>query len=216
MVDPIRFKGGSELVLCLVPLDKVQAPNGPVTATPDDLAELGYVPEPPPSVDSVKVEYASPAIWEQLRGLYEIAKRAWSVRTCEGGEGDLDAALQFYVDTAMPAHLERMAKAVPFPTQANGAQGRAGGGEEQRWAVECLDAWAVLHGYNVPQVQRELRDVDGIREWSVFVQLGDERRRCVGHSPNDARIAAARALYAADPSLPAPPSPTPGGDKEQP
>jgi hypothetical protein len=62
-------------------------------------------------------EYASPSVWAELRGLYEIAKKAWAVRTCESPEspGELDEALDFYVNVALPAHMARIVKPVPYP-----------------------------------------------------------------------------------------------------
>jgi hypothetical protein len=62
-------------------------------------------------------EYASPSVWAELRGLYEIAKKAWAVRTCESPDapGELDEALDFYANVAHPAHLARIVKPVPYP-----------------------------------------------------------------------------------------------------
>lgn len=76
-----------------------------------------------------------------------------------------------------------------------------------RWAVECLDAWA-------DAVRDEQRgnftyQVDGKHFCAVksggYGHCGQYR----GVSPDAARISAAKALFAADPSLPAPP----GGGK---
>ena len=63
----------------------------------------------------------------------------------------------------------------------------------------ALDAWAVEHGCNVPQVQRELRDKSGARQWSLFLTFGDERKQFTASLPADARLAAANALRSQEP-----------------
>jgi hypothetical protein len=134
------------------------------------LARSASEAKPEPSQDD---EWASPAVWEQLRGLYEIAKTAWAVRVCETGEGDLDETLDFYVEKAMPAHHSRMAKAVPFPMLPS-----------QPPSLDGAVAAAIEHGRSL------LLEIGGNCEESwqqndktfeVAAQLADALARCVGY-----------------------------------
>lgn len=84
-----------------------------------------------------------------------------------------------------------------------------------RWAVECLDAWVMqsrggLRTWKMDNwVPEILRKKSGLGEtgWVVAIANGGTARiGGLGATPDAARIAAAKALFAADPSLPAPPA----------
>ena len=66
------------------------------------------------------------------------------------------------------------------------------------WAVRVLDAWSVLRGTNVPNVQRNLREKQD-RLWSVFTWSdsgpGWGRSEHTANSPDAARLLAADAVW---------------------
>lgn len=73
-----------------------------------------------------------------------------------------------------------------------------------RWAVECLDTWA-----SAPERGPLAHPVPSPHpEWGSGWYVPWGGRRYYGETPGAARIAAAKALHAADDSLPAPPAPT--------
>lgn len=99
--------------------------------------------------------------------------------------------------------------------EVRGATEAGRGGEgwvsvEAQWALKCLDAWAakfierewscLINGHTAGRYDAIDSFVCALRDLSV-----PSHRAFAGHDPDAARIAAARALYAEDPKLPAPP-----------
>jgi hypothetical protein len=150
----------------------------------------GDYPDPLPS-DLERPEFE--AVWQAIKG--------WDIQRSPG---------QGYAG-ATGNDVMHILKALG----AASAIGRAGETEAE-WSVRCLDVWAEKHEQTQPPTPVFHRYMHSTEKWSLsgVVVAGLSDRRF--DSAAVARIAAARALYAADPTLPAPPNPPPVDPKGHP
>jgi hypothetical protein len=139
---------------------------------------------------------------------------SWDVKYPEVIQAHYDAADRVLLPTAANSLRDRIALAVAYAEQRG--EKRAAPSPDTRleaWAVECLDAWA--HRGRHKKVSWWMRNIygEGRMEWECLLYVPGAKTRIFcgddpagGTSPQYARIAAARALSAADPTLPKEPS----------